>query len=81
MARTQSRFDHGRLAELRLYPVDLGYGRKLSESGIPRLASAEKGLQILQRLQTISAQYGTVIQIVDTPPFHNVGIIRPPAGK
>lgn len=75
----QSRFEHGRLAELRIYPVDLGYGLKLTESGIPRLASAEKGLKILQRLQKLSAPYGTTIEIEDSPEFHKVGVIRVPA--
>jgi poly-gamma-glutamate capsule biosynthesis protein CapA/YwtB (metallophosphatase superfamily) len=72
----QSRFEHGRLAELRLYPVDLGYGLKLTESGIPRLASAEKGLKILNRLQALSAPYGTTILIEDTTEFRKVGVIR-----
>lgn len=78
---TLSRFDHGRLSELRLYPVDLGYGKKLSESGIPRLASPEKGLEILRRLQTISASYGTKIEIEDVPPYHGVGVIHPQPEK
>jgi poly-gamma-glutamate synthesis protein (capsule biosynthesis protein) len=77
----QSRFEHGRLEEIRLYPVYLGYGMKLSESGIPRLASPEKGLEILHRLQNVSASYGTIIQIEEMPPFHNVGIIRPQSAK
>ena len=74
---TQSRFEGGRLVELRLYPVDLGYGLKLTESGIPRLASPEKGTKILKRLQTLSAPYGTVIAIEDSPGLNKVGVIRP----
>jgi poly-gamma-glutamate synthesis protein (capsule biosynthesis protein) len=31
-----SRFDHNELAEIRLYPVELGYGERLPSSGIPR---------------------------------------------
>ena len=77
----QSRFEHGQLAELRLYPADLGYGRKLTESGIPRLASAERALKILHRLQTISEPYGTRIQIEEMPPFHSVGVVGPQGGK
>jgi poly-gamma-glutamate synthesis protein (capsule biosynthesis protein) len=74
---SESRFDQGRLAELRLYPVELGYGMKLTESGIPRLASATKGLEILKRLQSISAPYGTKIEIESVPQFNYVGIVRP----
>ena len=74
---TESRYDQGRLAELRLYPVDLGYGMKLTESGIPRVASAAKALEILKRLQSISAPYGTKIEIESVPQFNYVGIIRP----
>ena len=74
---TESRYDQGRLAELRLYPVDLGYGMKLTESGIPRLASAAKALEILKRLQSISQPYGTKIEIESVPQFNYVGIIRP----
>jgi len=68
----ESRFDHGTLAEIRLYPIDLGYGRKLPESGIPRMASPQKAAEILSWLQKVSAQYGTKITIEN-----NIGIIRP----
>jgi poly-gamma-glutamate synthesis protein (capsule biosynthesis protein) len=73
---TESRFDRGRVAEIRLYPVDLGYGRKLTESGIPRTAAAEKAMKILQRLQSISSAYGTRIDIENSPEWHYVGVIR-----
>ncbi len=71
----KSVFDKGKLAELRIYPLDLGYGRKLSESGIPRPASPEKASKILQRLQTLSTPYGTKIQ-TQTVEGKPVGIIR-----
>jgi poly-gamma-glutamate synthesis protein (capsule biosynthesis protein) len=74
---TQSRFDRGQLSEVRLYPVDLGYGMKLTESGIPRAASAETAMKILKRLQTLSAPYGTKIEIENSPDWHYVGVIRP----
>src|SRR5207237_926670 len=60
---TESRFDHGRVSEIRLYPVELGYGMKLTESGIPRVASAEAAARILKRLQTISTPLGTKIDL------------------
>ena len=67
-----SRYEQGDLAELLLYPVDLGHGRRLTESGIPRLAEPALAQEILQRLAKMSAPFGTVIQIED-----GVGVIRP----
>ena len=34
-----SRFAHNELAEIRLYPIELGYGERLPKSGLPRLAT------------------------------------------
>lgn len=73
----ESRFDRGTLTEVRLYPVDLGYGRKLTESGIPRVASTEKALKILKRLQAISVPYSTKITIEPSPEWNYIGIVRP----
>src|SRR6185295_4852427 len=58
-----SRYDGGRASEIRLYPVDLGYGQRLTKSGVPRLASAAAGRAILERLQRLSKPYGTSIAI------------------
>jgi len=68
----QSTFDHGRVSEIRIYPVDLGYGTKLTESGTPRLAGPEQSQRILKYLQEISHKYKTQIQIEGS-----VGVIRP----
>jgi poly-gamma-glutamate synthesis protein (capsule biosynthesis protein) len=67
-----SRFEAGRVAEIRLHPIDLGYGRRLPDSGVPRLASKAQGRPILERLSEISAPYGTRIAVE-----RNVGVIRP----
>jgi len=67
-----SRFEKGELAELRLHPVDLGYGMRLTKSGVPRLASPAAGRAILERLARISRPYGTVLVIEK-----DVGVIRP----
>jgi poly-gamma-glutamate synthesis protein (capsule biosynthesis protein) len=67
-----SRFEKGGLSELRLYPVDLGYGRTLTKSGIPRQASLEMSRAILERLARISHSYGTEISIEE-----DVGVVRP----
>ncbi len=74
---TESRFDHGRVAEIRLYPIELGYGMKLTESGIPRIASPDAATRILKRLQDMSAPLGTKIEIESSPEWHSVGVIRP----
>lgn len=68
----ESRFDHGKVVEIRLYPVDLGYGMKLTESGIPRLAGPEQSQRILRRVQEISGKYGTKIVVEGS-----VGLVRP----
>ena len=74
-----SRFEHGRVAEIRLYPVTLGAMRRAADRGIPHLAHHAEAIRILQRLQRLSAQFHTVIAIEG-----NVGVIRPstaaPAG-
>lgn len=67
-----SRFEGGKLAELPLHPVDLGYGRTLTQSGVPRPASPEMGRQILERLARLSRPCGTEVAIEG-----NVGVIRP----
>jgi poly-gamma-glutamate capsule biosynthesis protein CapA/YwtB (metallophosphatase superfamily) len=66
------RYDGGRVSEILLHPVDLGYGMRLTKSGVPRLASAAAGRVILERLQRLSKPYGTTIAIEK-----NVGVIRP----
>jgi len=66
-----SRFENGRVAEIRLHPIDLGYGLRNPDSGVPRVAFPAKGRPILERLAEISAPYGTRIEL-----RRNVGVIR-----
>ena len=66
-----SRFEHGQVAEVRLYPVDLGFTAKGFSMGIPRPASPAVAQTILEQLQRLSKPYGTTIAIED-----GVGIIR-----
>jgi len=73
---SESRFEQGRLSEIRLYPVDLGYGMRLTESGIPRAATANKAMKILKRLADISGPYGTRMRIENSQPWNYVGVIR-----
>jgi poly-gamma-glutamate synthesis protein (capsule biosynthesis protein) len=66
-----SRFEHGQVAEVRLYPVDLGFTAKGANQGIPRPASPAVSKTILEQLQRLSRPYGTTIAIED-----GVGVIR-----
>jgi hypothetical protein len=68
----ESKFDHGKVVEIRIYPVDLGYGMKLTESGTPRLAGLEASQRILRRVQEMSQKYGTKITVEGS-----VGVVRP----
>lgn len=58
-------FKSGKLAALRLHPLDLGFGRKRSERGRPVLASGEVAKITLERIQRLSKRYGTNVVIKD----------------
>jgi len=74
---TESRFEGGRLSTIRLYPIELGYGTKLTQSGIPRRpATSAHSLKILNRLQSLSQPYGVEIQIEPERDWHYIGVIR-----
>lgn len=66
-----SKYDQGKLQEVRLYPVDAGYNSVISRRGVPHLASAEVSQRILQRVQKLSEPFGTKISIEG-----NVGVIH-----
>jgi poly-gamma-glutamate synthesis protein (capsule biosynthesis protein) len=57
------RWEEGRLSELRLQPVDLRYGERLTKSGVPRLAPPPAARAIFDRLQRLSQPYGTVLAL------------------
>lgn len=62
----------GALSEIRIIPTDLGFGRPRYQRGRAVSAEGQMAEKILQRLQKLSAPYGTRIEI------HNgVGLIRP----
>ncbi len=68
-----NRFEGGKLAEIRLYPVELrNESERMAHRGIPRTAPPAVARTILTRLQELSAPYGTRIEIQG-----NVGVIRP----
>jgi poly-gamma-glutamate synthesis protein (capsule biosynthesis protein) len=66
-----SRFEDGRLVEVRVHPIDLRVGGPNSWVGIPRISPPEIGARILQRVQRLSKELGTSMSIED-----NVGVIR-----
>ena len=70
-----SKYQDGKLAEIRLQPVDLGVGQKRpwSKMGIPQIPSPEMANEILTKLQEYSEPYHTTISIEN-----GVGIIRIP---
>jgi poly-gamma-glutamate synthesis protein (capsule biosynthesis protein) len=68
-----SEFAGGRLAEVRLYPIELGYDSpRMAHRGVPKRADSTTARRILARLQELSAPYGTEITIQG-----EVGLIRP----
>ncbi|MGZ2505264.1 poly-gamma-glutamate capsule biosynthesis protein CapA/YwtB (metallophosphatase superfamily) [Rhizobium beringeri] len=66
-----SRFEHNQLAELRLYPIELGFSKRFANRGIPRLAVGLQAMDILERMQNLSQPFGTEITIEN-----EVGVIR-----
>ncbi len=71
-------FRGGRLAEIRLHPVDLGLGTpRRRRAGRPLLAEGETATAIIERFARLSARYGTTVELDRRP--GPVGVIRIPA--
>ncbi len=70
----QTRYQDGKLIEIRLQPVDLGVGknRPWSQMSIPKVPSPSLAAEILADVQKYSEPFGTKISIEN-----GVGIIRP----
>ncbi|MES0200895.1 CapA family protein [Mesorhizobium sp. M0011] len=68
---TVSKFEQNNLAELRLYPIELGHTKRFANRGVPRLARAPQARAILERLQNLSKPFGTEIAIEN-----DIGCIR-----
>lgn len=69
-----SRYVGGNVAEVRLYPIDLGVSVQGAARGVPALADQVVSKRILERLQRLSAPFGTKVAIEN-----GIGIIRIPA--
>jgi len=65
-------FSNGDLAEIRLFPIDLGYGRPRPQRGRPRLADPETGRRIIEHLTGLSREFGTEIRY---DPTANIGLM------
>lgn len=70
------RFDGGRLAELALHPISLGFGAPRQVRGRPLLADAALAQKILNDLATLSTPFGTAIDVRD-----GIGYVRLTAGS
>ena len=68
-----SRYESGKLVEVRIYPIDLRVDGPNSWVGIPRISPPNIGGKILERVQRLSKELGTTIAIEN-----NVGVIRLP---
>ncbi|MER8486543.1 CapA family protein [Mesorhizobium sp. M1322] len=66
-----SRFAQNQLAELRLWPIELGHSQRFADRGVPRLVKGSQAKNILERLQKLSEPFGTEIAIEN-----DVGVIR-----
>jgi poly-gamma-glutamate synthesis protein (capsule biosynthesis protein) len=66
-----SRYDKGKLVEVRLYPTSGDWDGPISMLGMPRTAPPAMAQRILQRVQALSKPFGTNVAIEG-----NVGVIR-----
>ena len=62
----------GALEEVRLLPIDLGFGRPRSQRGRPLLAGSNVGEKVLERIARLSKPFGTAIKL-----DNGVGVVRP----
>ncbi len=65
-----------RVREIRLYPIDLGYGEKLTRSGIPRRAGTAVAESVLDRIISLSGNSGVRIRKVKDGPYL-IGVATP----
>ncbi len=66
------RYVGGALEEIRLLPIDLGFGRPRSQRGRPLLAGSKVGEKVLERMARLSKPLGTAIRL-----DNGVGVVRP----
>lgn len=59
-------FENGRLSAVNLHPIDMGWRRPRPQRGRPLLADGEIAERIVERVQALSAAFGTTIQRTGT---------------
>jgi poly-gamma-glutamate synthesis protein (capsule biosynthesis protein) len=64
-------FRGGKLREIRVHPIDQGFGRPRAQRGRPMLAEGKVAARVLARVKELSALYGTKMQV-----SKNTGLIR-----
>ena len=62
----------GKLAEIRIHPIDQGFGRPRGQRGRPVLANGELGAKIIERIDRLSRPYGVSLQNRD-----GTGVVTP----
>ena len=65
-----------RVKEIRLYPIDLGYGEKLMSSGVPRRAGVAIANLVLDRIIRLSGDSGIRIRKFNDGPYL-IGVATP----
>jgi hypothetical protein len=58
-------YEDGKVVDLEIHPVSLGFGQPLWERGIPMLARGEEAREILELIANLSKPYGTEMKIED----------------
>ncbi|MGH9291290.1 MAG: CapA family protein [Acidimicrobiales bacterium] len=71
----RARFAREGLVGLELHPITLGYGERLTRSGIPALAPSDVGRAVLDSLTASSARYGTTIEVASGAGGHLWGSV------
>jgi poly-gamma-glutamate synthesis protein (capsule biosynthesis protein) len=64
-------FSDKKLREIRIHPIDQGFGRPLPQRGRPMLAEGEVAERVLERLARLSNRYGTKVTV-----RNGVGIVE-----
>jgi poly-gamma-glutamate synthesis protein (capsule biosynthesis protein) len=65
-------FERGEVAEIRIYPLDQGFGRTRAQRGRPVLAEGALAAKIIERVNTLSRPYGVNVANKD-----GIGVIKP----
>jgi poly-gamma-glutamate synthesis protein (capsule biosynthesis protein) len=64
-------FDKNKLKEIKIYPIDQGFGRPRPQRGRPLLSEGEVASRVIERVTHLSRRYGTKVSNRD-----GVGVIE-----